>query len=70
MRKMSIQEARETVVMMTNDQVRQFVHEDVLQTFRWLPREVDIEPDISGVRVAASPFCLHLLDKEPLDLDP
>lgn len=49
-------------------QMHQFVNHNVFQAFRWLLRQIRVQPNAARIGTADAPFGLHSLNKEPGDL--
>jgi hypothetical protein len=61
-----VHQTDEAVVVRGLQQMNHLVHDDILQTFRWLLGQIGIEPDALGRWTTATPFRLHPLHEEAL----
>lgn len=59
----------EVVIVLTHEEVREFVHDDVFKA-RWrLLGEVGVEPYAPGLGVGTAPFRFHFLNEKSLHRD-
>ncbi len=57
----AVHQGVETVIVIADEKMHHFVHENVLKAFRRLLRQLGIEANASRLWVAAPPFRFHLL---------
>jgi hypothetical protein len=69
LRQVPVHDRNEVIVMISFDEVHEFVNNDIFEALYRLLSEFEIQPDATSFDATGSPFGFHFLDAPVTDLN-